>query len=103
MGESELAQLCLNLDGTRLATASDKGTLIRVWNTYTGELLNELRRGMDRADIYSIAFNAATTFLACSSDKGTVHIFSLQNNNNNNNQESGTAGNRNSSNMKNGY
>ena len=34
---------------------------------------------MDRAEIYSIAFNQTTTFLACSSDKGTVHIFSLVN------------------------
>ena len=91
--ESDLAQLCLNLDGTRLATASDKGTLIRVWNTYTGELQHELRRGSDRADIYSIAFNAKTTFLACSSDKGTVHIFSLQKKNN---PEKGSAGHRNS-------
>ena len=42
-----------------------------------GEPLRELRRGTDRAEIYCIAFNAATTFLACSSDKGTIHIFSL--------------------------
>jgi hypothetical protein len=35
---------------------------------------------MDRAEIYCIAFNAATTFLACSSDKGTVHIFALSDN-----------------------
>lgn len=32
---------------------------------------------MDRAEVYSIAFNATSTFLACSSDKGTVHIFAL--------------------------
>lgn len=49
-----------------------------MFDTYSGELLQELRRGMDRAEIYSIAFNAASTFLACSSCKGTVHIFSLQ-------------------------
>lgn len=32
---------------------------------------------MDRAEIFSIAFNPASTFLACSSCKGTVHIFAL--------------------------
>ena len=75
--DAELAQFALNFDGTRLATASDKGTLIRLWDTHTGEPLRELRRGTDRAEIYCISFNLASTFLACSSDKGTVHIFSL--------------------------
>lgn len=32
---------------------------------------------MDRAEIYCLAFNQTSTFLACSSDKGTIHIFSL--------------------------
>jgi WD40 repeat protein len=43
----------------------------------SGDLLQELRRGMDRATIHSIAFNPSTSLVACSSDKGTVHIFAL--------------------------
>jgi len=75
--EGALSCLSINLDGTRLATASEKGTLVRVWDTVTGELLQELRRGADRAEIYSISFNFNSAWLAVSSDKGTVHVFSL--------------------------
>lgn len=77
--DAELAQFALNSDGSRIASASEKGTLIRIWNCHNGEPLRELRRGMDRAEIYCIAFNPASTFIACSSDKGTVHIYSLTN------------------------
>jgi WD40 repeat protein len=75
--DADLAQFALNVDGSRIASASEKGTLIRIWNCFTGEPLRELRRGVDRADIYCICFNLASTYVACSSDKGTVHIFSL--------------------------
>ena len=75
--DADLAQFALNADGSRIASASEKGTLVRIWNCHNGDPLRELRRGMDRAEIYSISFNPASTFVACSSDKGTVHIFSL--------------------------
>ena len=75
--ESELMALSMNSSGSKVATASEKGTLIRVFDTQSGQLVNELRRGAERAIIHCVTFNPTSTFLACSSDKGTVHVFSL--------------------------
>eukprot|EP01116_Phalansterium_solitarium_P006018 TRINITY_DN18327_c0_g1_i1.p1 TRINITY_DN18327_c0_g1~~TRINITY_DN18327_c0_g1_i1.p1 ORF type:complete len:348 (-),score=96.68 TRINITY_DN18327_c0_g1_i1:237-1280(-) len=74
---NSLTQVVLNLEGTRLATASEKGTLIRIFNPKNGDQLRELRRGADKAEIYSLSFNQASTWLCVSSDKGTVHIYGL--------------------------
>ena len=48
--------MTLNFQGTLLATASDKGTLIRLFSTEDGTPMQEVRRGSDKAEIYSIAF-----------------------------------------------
>jgi WD40 repeat protein len=37
-----------------------------------------VRRGLDKAEIYSLALSPNVQWLAVSSDKGTVHIFSLK-------------------------
>jgi WD40 repeat protein len=52
--QGEIAIVRLNSSGSKLATASDKGTLIRVWDTSTKQRLIEFRRGADPAQIYSI-------------------------------------------------
>jgi len=75
--EHTIEALALNSDGSRLATASTYGTIIRVWDTITGEKVNEFRRGIDTATINSLVFNSNNTQLLVSSDKGTVHLFSL--------------------------
>ncbi|PRP89425.1 WD repeat domain phosphoinositide-interacting protein 3 [Planoprotostelium fungivorum] len=72
-----LTQLVLSLDGSKLATSSERGTLVRLWDTKTGAQTRELRRGADKADIYSLAFSSNLEWLCVSSDKGTVHIYGL--------------------------
>ncbi|CAH1795343.1 unnamed protein product [Owenia fusiformis] len=76
--EASLSAICLNLQGTRLATASEKGTLIRVFDTSNGQQLHELRRGANNAVIYCINFNHDSSLICVSSDHGTVHIFSVE-------------------------
>ncbi|XP_046989925.1 WD repeat domain phosphoinositide-interacting protein 3 [Schistocerca americana] len=76
--EAPLSCIALNLQGTRLATASEKGTLIRVFDTSTGLMINELRRGAHTANIYCINFNHDSTCLCVASDHGTVHIFAVE-------------------------
>jgi len=76
--ESEIACVAINNKSTLLATASERGTLLRVFDLPSRMQLVELRRGADQALIHSIAFSRDSKWLCCSSDKGTVHIFALQ-------------------------
>lgn len=75
--EAPLSCIALNLQGTRLATSSEKGTLIRVFDTANGNQLQELRRGANQASIYCINFNSDSSLICVASDHGTVHVFSL--------------------------
>uniref|UniRef100_H2YLW7 Uncharacterized protein n=1 Tax=Ciona savignyi TaxID=51511 RepID=H2YLW7_CIOSA len=74
-----LAALAFNRLATQLATASDKGTVIRVFSVVNGNKLFEFRRGMKRCvSICSLAFSADSLFLAASSNTETVHLFKLE-------------------------
>ncbi|KAJ9664329.1 Phosphatidylinositol 3,5-bisphosphate-binding protein [Neophaeococcomyces mojaviensis] len=74
---SALRALDLSSDGTLLASASETGTLIRVFSTQNCAKLAELRRGVDPAFIFSIAISPDTSLLAVTSDKSTLHVFDL--------------------------
>ena len=81
--------MTLNFDGSLVATASEKGTLVRIFSTATATKLQEVRRGADPAKIYSIAISG-NDLLAVTSDKGTVHVYSLDSSTEEKAEEKGT-------------
>lgn len=68
----------ISTDGQFFATASAKGTIIRVFSIKDKTMVKELRRGKTECTINSIAFNVGSSRLACTSAHGTVHVFSLK-------------------------
>lgn len=75
---SPLSFIQLNSEGTILATASETGTIIRVFSVPKGHKLFQFRRGTYPSTIYSMSFNMASSLLCVSSNTDTVHIFRLQ-------------------------
>jgi WD40 repeat protein len=71
--------ITLNNDGSLLATTSNQGTIIRIYQTNNLSLIQELRRGSQASEIFSLAFNYNSKYLACSSSKGTIHVFCIKN------------------------
>ena len=75
--DSSIACISINKDGTLLATSSDKGTLIRIFTTVDGAKIWEFRRGTTYVEMNNIAFDLNNKFIGCTSNVGTIHIFSL--------------------------
>jgi autophagy-related protein 18 len=99
--DSPLAAIAFDASGSKLATASEKGTVIRVFSIPSGKRVFEFRRGVRRfffffynfyktscsiffifnhrnAAIYSLSFSPDSLFLSASSNLETIHIFRLE-------------------------
>uniref|UniRef100_A0A8R1DQ81 WD_REPEATS_REGION domain-containing protein n=1 Tax=Caenorhabditis japonica TaxID=281687 RepID=A0A8R1DQ81_CAEJA len=77
---TKLACVKFNSQASLLATASTKGTVIRVFSVNSGHKLFEFRRGMARyADITSLSFSADSKLLCSSSNTETIHVYKLEN------------------------
>lgn len=74
---SPLSAVTFNNEGTVMATASDKGTIIRVFSVPDAHKLYQFRRGSMPSRIFSMAFNITSTLLCVTSATETVHIFKL--------------------------
>ncbi|KAL2116413.1 hypothetical protein VTJ04DRAFT_8581 [Mycothermus thermophilus] len=74
---SPLSYVALNKDGTMVATASETGTIIRVFSVPGGRKLFQFRRGTIPSSISCMSFNMSGTLLCVSSATETVHIFRL--------------------------
>lgn len=96
--KGNIACLAINQEGSLIATASDKGTIIRVHNTGVNKenngtrdnaispqfygknpLYAEFRRGNRPCNLYQLTFNLRSTLIGCVGDSGTIHIFKLEN------------------------
>lgn len=76
--DNPIAAVALDKTGTKVATASEKGTVIRIFSVPSGKRLYEFRRGVARcAMISSLSFSSDATFLTVSSNTQTIHVFKL--------------------------
>ena len=75
--DNPIHNICLNADSTKIATAGNLGTLIRIHDVATQTKFRELRRGSDSCDIHNIHFSKDSKCLVVTSSKNTIHVFSL--------------------------
>lgn len=75
--QAPLSCIAMNNEGTLLATASEKGTIIRVFAIPSAQKLYQFRRGSMPSRIQCMSFNATSTLLCVSSSSDTIHIFKL--------------------------
>jgi WD40 repeat protein len=73
----KVTYIALSYNGLLLATASEEGKKIRIYDSETLEKLQELNRGKEKAEIKYISIDFKNQYLAASSERGTIHIWSL--------------------------
>lgn len=85
--DSAIANLAISSEGSLVATASVKGTIVRVSHLQKASetaqkfqisKITNLRRGHNPASIIALRFNQDLTILGCGSENRTVHLFSLK-------------------------
>ncbi|CAM9159265.1 unnamed protein product [Discosporangium mesarthrocarpum] len=74
---SRVVAVSFSRDGKLVATASEQGTVIRVFTVPAAVKICTLRRGSTSCDVYSMSFNKDSTRLAVSSSTRTIHIFDI--------------------------
>jgi len=74
---TNIEAIAISNDGLSVATSSEVGTIIRVYDTKSKILKSEFRRGTSSSTIYNLEFNNTSNVLACCSSHGTVHFFDL--------------------------
>ncbi|KAJ1503819.1 autophagy protein, partial [Coelomomyces lativittatus] len=75
--KAPIAVMTFSYTGRYLATASTKGTLIRVFSVPGGTPLYEFRRGTYPVTLFHLCFHPNETYLAVSSETETLHVFKL--------------------------
>ena len=77
VSDHALAALCLSASGTLLASASERGTVLRVFSLPSGAKLRELRRGTRPGVIHSLSISIDEQLLCAATGTGTLHVFKI--------------------------
>ena len=77
--DNNISYISINSNGTLISISSNEGRLIRIFTILKGEFIEEFRRGKEKAEIDFICFDPFNNFMGVSSDRGTIHIWSLGN------------------------
>ncbi len=84
---SDIELFAFDSSGKYIVSASEKGTLLRIYDLESTTLVKELRRGSDQVNIVDLKFSPDNKYLLCSSCRGTIHIFYTNINNNDNSED----------------
>ena len=75
--DEPISYMGMDYYGLLLATCNEKGTVIRIHSCVDKTLLYECKRGKDKAIINFISFDIDYKYFGVSSDRGTIHIWKL--------------------------
>jgi hypothetical protein len=67
-----LSSLASTASGSHIVTTSERGTLLRVWDTARGRMERELRRGVDRAEMWGAVLEEGVLPRADAAGAGTM-------------------------------
>lgn len=76
--QANICALAVNPLGTLIASASERGTIIRIFSAEGNHCLQELRRGTSQATIKELVFHPTLNLLACSSNRTSIHLFEIK-------------------------
>lgn len=76
--ESNIQMISISNDGKYCATTSEKGTIIRLFDTSTYEMINEFRIGTEYSSIQQLTFHPNMNLLLVSSNKSNIQLFNTE-------------------------
>ncbi|KAI6241556.1 hypothetical protein M3Y99_00315200 [Aphelenchoides fujianensis] len=74
--QHHIQKISISPNGSQVATASSKGTLVRLFDLSSMALVAEFRRGSGSATISCISFSPDSSFVCVASNRQTLHLFS---------------------------
>lgn len=75
--ENSVSKVAISPNSSTFASCSERGTIIRVYDVKTAQLLHELRRGNSAVKIMSLNYSDDEMALMAGSENGTLHCWFL--------------------------